>query len=138
MTPPVAGRHLPVVQRDITAELVRRYADASGDHNPIHLDPDVAARSPFGGVVAHGMLLLAYVAESLARAFGPSWAESGELRVRFRTPVLLGERVAASGRVERAEEQADGALLVCCSVWCGASGQEPAITGEATVRYRER
>lgn len=138
MTAPVAGQSLPAVERTITAGAVRRYAEASGDHNPIHLDPEVAARSPFGGVVAHGMLLLAYVAQSLEDAFGRSWLERGELQVRFRAPVHLGERVTAGGRVERVEPHPDGGAVVRCSVWCAADGQPPAITGEAIARYRER
>ena len=50
------GDTLPVVEKTIGTEQIARYARASGDHNPIHLDPEFAATSQFGGIVAHGML----------------------------------------------------------------------------------
>ena len=55
------GEALPPVVRTVAQENISLYAHASGDHNPIHLDEEFAARSQFGRIVAHGMLVLAYV-----------------------------------------------------------------------------
>ena len=83
----------------ITQEQLQRYADASGDHNPLHLDPEFAAKTQFGGTIAHGMLVLAFVSEMLTAAFGQAWLDSGRLKVRFRAPARPGDTVEATGLV---------------------------------------
>jgi acyl dehydratase len=92
----------PVVKR-ISQEQIARYADASGDHNPIHVDPDFAQTTPFAGTIAHGMLVLAAVAELMTRAFGERWLAGGRLQVRFRNPARPGDTLTA-----RASPQASG------------------------------
>ncbi len=76
---------------------IAAYAEASGDHNPIHLDEETARRYGLSGIIAHGMLSMALVA-SLAE----DWARSDDrplaaLTARFVAPVLAGERVLAAG-----------------------------------------
>ena len=61
------GDKLSGFKREITQERVNSYAEASGDHNPIHLDTAYAASTQFGTRIAHGMLSLALVTEMLAR-----------------------------------------------------------------------
>lgn len=84
-----------VVKR-LTPEQVRRYADASGDHNPIHIDEAFARTTPFGGTIAHGMLLLASIAELLAAEHGDAWLTRGRLRVRFRAPARTTDTITAT------------------------------------------
>ena len=79
-----AGAALPPVTKTLTQEKIAVYSDAGGDHNPLHTDAEFAAKTQFGGTIAHGMLLLAYVSEMLTAAFGRDWAASGRLKVRFR------------------------------------------------------
>ena len=76
------------VTRRIDQARVDAYADAARDRNPIHLDTEVAASSPFGRPIAHGMLVLALVSEAMTEAFGERWAETGTLKVRWRAPAL--------------------------------------------------
>ncbi|HXF51049.1 MAG TPA: MaoC family dehydratase, partial [Dehalococcoidia bacterium] len=78
------------LSRTVTREAIAAYADAVGDHNPIHVDEAFARTTPFGGVIAHGMLALAYVSETMERAFGERWARSGRLKVRFKLPARPG------------------------------------------------
>ena len=78
----------------VTQEQINRYAEASGDFNPIHLDAQFAAASSFGRIVAHGMLVLAFLSEMMTTAFGSAWLESGKLKVTIdifgrSTPVEL-------------------------------------------------
>ncbi len=68
------GAELTPVVKKITQEKINRYAEAGGDGNPLHTDPEFAARTMFGGTIAHGMLVLAYLSEMLTAAFGPAWA----------------------------------------------------------------
>ena len=58
-----APETLQPVERRITQEQLVRYADASGDHNPLHLDEEFARGTPYGRTIAHGMLVLALVSE---------------------------------------------------------------------------
>jgi 3-hydroxybutyryl-CoA dehydratase len=84
------------VEKIITQEMINRYADASGDHNPIHVDESFATATPFGGTIAHGMLTLASISEMMAAAFGKRWLSSGKLKIRFRAPARPGDRITAS------------------------------------------
>ena len=126
------GEALPPVVRTVAQENISLYAHASGDHNPIHLDEEFAARSQFGRIVAHGMLVLAYVSEMMALAFGRRWLESGQLSVHFRAPVYPGDTVSTFGEVVEAVES-DGAIRLRCSVGCRRQGGDEVINGEAWV-----
>ncbi|MDP6102673.1 MAG: MaoC/PaaZ C-terminal domain-containing protein, partial [Dehalococcoidia bacterium] len=70
------GSALPSISKVVTQEYINAYAEASGDHNPLHLDQKFAADTHFGQIVAHGMLVLAYVSEMMAQAFGRHWLET--------------------------------------------------------------
>ena len=76
------------VTRLIDQPLVRAYAAAAHDPNPLHTDEAYAATTPFGRPVAHGMLVLALVAEAMAATFGEAWARGGTLSVRWRSPAM--------------------------------------------------
>ena len=115
--------------RTVTQEQLHRYAGASGDHNPLHLDEAFAARSLFGRTIAHGMLVLAFVSEMMTDAFERRWANGGSLRVRFRAPVYPGDRVEATGSLTA---ERDGVATYAVAVRNG-DGTE-VITGEASVR----
>ncbi len=92
---------LPVVARTITQEQLAAYALASGDDNPLHLDAGFAATTQFGGIIAHGMLTLAFVDQMMAAALGRRWLEEGALRVRFKGAAYLGDRVESWGRAAK-------------------------------------
>ncbi len=89
---------LPAVSRTITQERLTAYADASGDDNPLHLDAGFAAETRFGGIIAHGMLTLAFISEMMTASFGEPWLTNGSLRVRFKGAAYLGDQVETWGR----------------------------------------
>ncbi len=122
------GDDLPLVTRHLTRDQIARYADASGDHNPLHIDPSFAAMTQFGGTIAHGMLVLAFVSEMLTAAFGRAWLDSGRLKIRFRAPARPGDTVTASGRVTKVEDK-----RITCAVECSNSSGEVLIDGSAEV-----
>ena len=122
---------LPVVTKTITQEKINRYADASGDHNPLHLDPAFAATTQFGGTIAHGMLVLAYVSEMMTAAFGEAWLMGGRLKTRFRGAARPGDTVTASGRVVRVEGG-----RTTCEVECRNQRGNVLISGDAEVAIR--
>ena len=126
------GDSLPSVHKTVVQERVREYAQASGDFNPLHLDAEFAATTQYGRTVVHGMLVMAYISEMMALAFGRNWLEGGRLKVRFRAPVYPGDQITTFGEVRKVEE-ADGHIRLNCSVGCRNQGGEEVINGEASV-----
>ena len=127
-----AGDPLVSVERAVTQDGIGRYAEASGDFNPLHLDSQFAATTHYGRIVAHGMLVLAYISDMMGRSFGRRWPESGRLKVRFRAPVYPGDNVTASGEVLKVSRE-NGLLRVDCAVRCVRQDGEEVINGEASV-----
>ena len=124
----VVGAELPSLAKTLSQEKIDRYARASGDFNLIHVDPAFAAQTPFGGTIAHGMLLLAYLSEMLTAAFGQAWLSGGRLKVRFKGAARPGDVVTVRGRVERVKGERG-----VCSVGCLNQQDGVLIAGEAEV-----
>ncbi len=114
------------ITKQLSQEQVQRYADATGDHNPIHVDEDFARATPFGGTIAHGMLTLASVSEMMAAAFGEAWLTRGRLRVRFRAPARTNDTITAS-----AQEQAQRDGMRVLAVEVRNQADEVLISGTA-------
>ena len=83
---------------ELSQAMLNRYADASGDHNPIHTDEAFAKTTPMGGTIAHGMLVLSTISQMMAAGFGERWLTSGTLDVRFRAPARPGDTVTARAK----------------------------------------
>ncbi len=120
------GTDLPELKREVTQEHINAYASASGDFNPIHIDPEFAKKTELGGTVAHGMLILAYVSEFMAGHFGNEWLNSGSLNARFKGAAYPGDTMIITGKVIDIEEQ-DEYILVECDVFCNNQKNEPVI-----------
>ena len=129
------GSPLPEITKNIVQENINLYARASGDFNPIHIDADYASKTPLGGTVAHGMLILAYISQMLTNAFGQQWLTSGKLNVRFRAPARPGDVITVSSSIRRIEK-GDGYQTVDCDVLCSNQHDEPVITGDAKVKVK--
>jgi acyl dehydratase len=119
---------------EITQERIDLFAEATGDRQWIHVDPEAAARGPFGTTVAHGYLtlsLLPHLLGELVRvgdaAMGVNY---GTERIRFTSPVPVGSRVRLHARIAGAERRAVG-VLWRAAVEVEIEGQEkPALVGE--------
>jgi 3-hydroxybutyryl-CoA dehydratase len=122
------GPEVAVVTRQLTQPMLNAYAEASGDHNPIHIDEAFAKTTPMGGTIAHGMLVLSFISEMMAGAFGERWLASGSLDVRFRAPARPGDTVTARATQQ---EPKDGRLRY--AVECVSQSGEALITGTAEV-----
>ena len=127
---------LPQLRKVITQDQINLYAEASGDFNPTHLDLDFAASSSFGRIVAHGMLVLAFLSEMMTTAFGSVWLESGQLKVRFRGPAYPGDEVTTFGNISKTLDFEEGQRTVFI-IGCHNQQGENLITGEASV-YSEK
>ena len=123
---------VPPLSRRVTQEGIRRYAEASGDYNPIHVDEEYARTTPFGGAIAHGMLVLAYLSEMMAAAFGHDWLASGRLKVRFRAPARPGDTLTARAKPRRAR-QLSGDRVFEYGIECCNQRGEALVSGTAEV-----
>ncbi len=129
------GMALPEIKKNIIQENINLYAEASRDFNPIHIDEEFARKTPLGGTIAHGMLVLAYVSQMMTVAFGRSWLITGKLNVRFRAPARPGDTITVSGKIRKLGAS-EGHTLVDCDVLCANQKGEAVITGEAKVEVK--
>jgi acyl dehydratase len=125
---------------EITQERVNLFADATDDHQWIHVDPERARQGPFGAPIAHGYLTLSLVSRFLPEIVtvkGISMGVNyGVDRVRFPSPVRVGARVRGSGELLEAAPQKDGSLQAKIRVTVEIEGQaKPACVAETLSRY---
>jgi len=114
----------------VTREDLRAYADASGDPNPIHLDPEVAAQVGLPGVIAHGMLTLALAARAVGEWTGD--AEVVELGARFAGMVVVPEEGTSLEVTGSVTEVADGLATIALTATC--NGDKVLAAPTAVVR----
>ena len=130
------GDELPsLVKGPIRQIQLTRYAGASGDFNPIHQDEEFAREAGMGGVFAHGMLSMGFVAQALT-----DWAGAGTVRklgVRFAALVRLKDVVTCRGRV-LAKTSKDDIHDIELEVWAENQKGETVVTGRAVVRVPSR
>ena len=124
----------------ITQDRVNAFADATGDHQWIHVDRERAAAGPFGGTIAHGYLTLSLVIpllNELVDVKGVSMGINyGLNKVRFPAPVPVGSKIrlaAQLGAVEDAGVNAVQAVIDCTIEVEG--GGKPACAAQAVLRY---
>jgi 3-hydroxybutyryl-CoA dehydratase len=127
------GKTLNPVIKHITQEKINLYAEASGDFNPIHIDKSFAAKTPFGGTIAHGMLNLAYVSEMMTSAFGKNWLSGGKLRAKFKESARPGDTMTINGKID-CVEQKDDVSYANCSFECRNQKGEAIVAGEGIVK----
>jgi acyl dehydratase len=124
---------------EVTQDRVNLFADATDDHQWIHVDPERAANGPFGGTIAHGLLTLSllphfthqlYTVDNIAMAIN-----YGYNKVRFITPVRVGAKIRARAQIAKVD-QLDGAVRATVTVAVEIDGSDkPAATAESIVRF---
>lgn len=123
----------------ITQEQVNRFAEATGDHQWIHTDPERAAKeSPFGGPIAHGYLtlsLLPVLATQIVEFTGFRLTVNyGTEKVRFPAPVPVGSRVRGSAVLDSAEPIEGGVHVLITLTVEIEGGSKPAMVATAVTR----
>ena len=133
----LVGRELePSSWFEITQERVDQFADATNDHQFIHIDADKAAQTPFGGTIAHGFLTLSLLSfltvEKAPTIEGLVMAINyGSDKVRFLQPVRVGSRIRAHQKYLEVTERNPGQWLVKALVTMEIENQpKPAMVAE--------
>jgi acyl dehydratase len=124
---------------EVTQDRVNLFADATDDHQWIHVDPERAANGPFGGTIAHGLLTLSllphftrqlYTVDNIAMAIN-----YGYNKVRFITPVRVGSKIRARAEIAKVD-QLEGAVQATVTVTVEIDGSDkPAAVAESIVRF---
>jgi acyl dehydratase len=122
----------------VEQERVDTFADATDDHQWIHVDPGRAKEGPFGGTIAHGYLTLALVVPLMAQLFHVEGVRMGinygVNRVRFPAPLPVGSKVRAHGEVLSVEEVQGGVQVVNRVTVEREGGDKPVCVAETVVR----
>jgi acyl dehydratase len=135
-----AGSQLgPTDWLEVTQDRVNLFADATDDHQWIHVDPERAANGPFGGTIAHGLLTLSllphftqqlYTVDNIAMAIN-----YGYNKVRFITPVRVGSKIRARAEIAKVD-QLEAAVQATVTVTVEIDGSaKPAAVAESIVRF---
>jgi acyl dehydratase len=125
----------------IDQDRVNAFADTTLDHQFIHVDPDKAAMTPFGGTIAHGFLTLSLLPHFLESAAVPiagtlMAVNYGTDKVRFIQPVKVGSRIRARAVLADADERKPGQWLLKETVTVEIEGEEkPAMVAEALMLF---
>lgn len=138
--PGLAGlRFGPSSWRTISQSEVDRFADVSGDRNPIHIDPVAAAATPFGTTIVHGFLTLSLVVPLMAEVFEVTEVgmgiNYGLNKLRFPAPVPVGSRVRVTGVVESVTEVSGGYQVEPTVTFEIEGGTKPVCVAEMVLRY---
>jgi acyl dehydratase len=124
---------------DVPQERIQAFADATGDHQWIHVDPERAATGPFGTTIAHGYLTLSLLPamsyELVPRQEGGMAVNYGLDRVRFPAPVPSGSRVRGTFRVDAVEDADWGYQAKMTATIEREGGDKPVCVAELVFRY---
>lgn len=135
------GEHLGYSDwHEVTQDQVNLFADATGDHQWIHVDPERAAKeSPFGGPIAHGYLTISLAPKLLPQimrvdgiAMGVNY---GINKLRFPTPVPVGGKLRAGATLAGVEDIAGGAQVTMDVTFEVEGKDKPACVAQVVYRY---
>jgi acyl dehydratase len=126
---------------EVTQDDIDAFADVTGDHQWIHVDPERAKDTPFGGTIAHGYYTLSLAPRLMNQIFsldGFAFAVNyGLNKVRFPAPLPVGSRVRASAKVGRLEDVPGGGQLTLELTFEAEGGTKPVCVAETLVRVYE-
>ena len=124
---------------EIPQEKIDAFAEATGDHQWIHVDPERAAAGPFGSTIGHGYLTLSLLPvmsyEVVPRQEGGMAVNYGLNRVRFPAPVPVGSRVRVAFDVVSSESFDGGSQETMTATVEREGGEKPVCVAEIVFRY---
>jgi acyl dehydratase len=138
--PAHAGRQIgPTAWRPMTQQWVDAFADVTEDHNYIHVDPERAKDSPFGGTIAHGYLgvaLLAPISQQLLQVTDAATSVNyGMDRLRFPAPLPVGAEFRGAGEILEVQETRGGMQAKVALTIEVKDSAKPALVAECLFRY---
>ncbi|MGC9537314.1 MaoC family dehydratase [Streptomyces ferrugineus] len=124
---------------EVTQERINTFADATGDHQWIHVDPEKAAEGPFGAPIAHGYLTLSLFIPLFTELLDVQGVTTkvnyGLNKVRFPSPVKVGSRIRLVGRLAEVEEVPGGVQITVDGTIEIDGGGKPAAVLQSLSRF---
>jgi len=137
----LVGQHLGYSDwMEVTQERVNQFADATGDHQWIHVDPERAAKeSPFGGPIGHGYLTISLAPPLLGQIMRVDGVKMGVNyginKLRFPSPVPVGSKLRAGATLASVEDIPGGAQVALDAVFEVEGQDKPACVAQVVYRY---
>lgn len=116
--------------KTITDELIRQFAEVSGDYNPIHLDDEFAENTRFGKRIGHGMLTASFLSALLGSSLSVTKIVYLGQTLRFKNPTFIGDTVTATGVVKHIREDKP---IVTLETVCVSDDGTILVEGEAVL-----
>jgi 3-hydroxybutyryl-CoA dehydratase len=118
-------------EKTVTAEDIQKFAEVTGDHNPLHSDAEYAKKTRFGECIAHGMLSAGFISAVLGTKLAPNCcAIYLSQTLRFLRPVKVGDTVRATVEVKGLEPEKRTLTL---ETECFNQNGDPVVKGEAVI-----
>ena len=118
-------------ERTVTAEDIEKFAEVSGDTNPLHRDPEYAKKTRFGECIAHGMLSAGYISAVIGTKLAPqACAVYLSQSIRFLRPVKIGDAIKAVAEVKEIDAEKSTLTL---QTECYNQDGEAVVKGEAVI-----
>lgn len=123
----------------VDQQRINTFAEATGDHQWIHVDPEQAARGPFGAPIAHGLLTLSLLPSFLHQIYRVDGVRMtvnyGLNKVRLPALVRVGSKLRATARLVEAEPMGDAVQAQVSTTIDVEGGEKPACVAESVLRY---
>ena len=128
------GESLPQLTKTITQSMINKWAEVSGDFNPLHVDPEYGKTTFFGTNIAHGPLTLSLVIEMMTQWIGKQWFSSGRLYdVRLTAPVPPESVLSIGGKIVSVDKAGD-LKKVECNIFVRNQDDKLIVTGKASCQ----
>lgn len=121
-------------ERLVTDDLIRKFAEVSGDYNPIHLDDEFAAKTRFGRRIAHGMLSGAFISAVLGFEFKERKIVYMSQSMKFTAPVFVGDTITATAAITNIRTDKP---IITLATTCTRHDGETVVEGEAVIMILE-
>ena len=130
-----SGDRIPPLRIDkVSRKLLKTYAEASGDFNPIHLDSDFAKQSGLPNIIAHGMLIMSYLGRMLTNTF-PQYTLT-DFSSLFVSMTHLNDKITCTGKIINKNTDKHGNIIYVLQLKAVSENGEERISGKAKVLIR--
>ncbi|MDO8375792.1 MAG: MaoC family dehydratase [Aquabacterium sp.] len=121
-------KQLKTSTQHVDFDNILKYAAVTNDYNPIHVDKEFAAKSPMGGIIAHGTMSVALIWQALRNTLGVEMLNRVHLEIRFVQPVRIDDDVSGGGELR------EGSMPPVYDVWVRNGKEQDVIRGTAIIK----
>lgn|GEM_PF-5190132 len=125
------GIELASFERTVNQDQIYLFAELSGGDDPLHVDPEFAAKSPFGATLVFGLMPVGYFHTQMYEAFGDAWLKKGKMDIKFTAPILVQQHMVVTAVIS-AVEPVEGGKQVTVKHTCMV-GDKVVTVADSTI-----